>query len=103
MIIRIGWQDKHLKKNNKVNIVRVIVKTKRRIIYKNKNICGTYSDIKNYADSSKFFIKANNANNNLRNVNIGKEVCITMEKTRWMFAFWVSKLYDINRILLENI
>ena len=33
------------------------------------NICfaiaKSYSDIKNYADSSKFFIKANNANNNL--------------------------------------
>ena len=28
-------------------------------------IAKSYSDIKNYADSSKFFIKANNANNNL--------------------------------------
>ena len=36
----------HLKTNNKVNILKIIVKTKRRIIYKNKNICGTYSDIK---------------------------------------------------------
>ena len=37
----------HLKMNNKVNISKIIVKKKRKIIFKGKNICGTYDDIKN--------------------------------------------------------
>ena len=37
----------HLKINNKVNVSKIIVKKKRKIIFKGKNICGTYDDIKN--------------------------------------------------------
>jgi len=37
----------YLKKKNNIKIVKIIVKTKRNIFFKNKNVCGTFSDIKN--------------------------------------------------------
>jgi predicted dehydrogenase len=37
----------HLKKSNKINISIIIVKKKREIFFKGKNICGTFADIKN--------------------------------------------------------
>ena len=35
----------HLKKNKFVNLVKIFVKNKREILYKNKNICGVYEDL----------------------------------------------------------
>jgi predicted dehydrogenase len=35
----------HLKKNKYVNLVKIFVKNKRKIFYKNKNICGVYEDL----------------------------------------------------------
>jgi len=37
----------HLRKNNSIKIVKIIVKTKRNLYCGNKNIGGTYADIKN--------------------------------------------------------
>jgi predicted dehydrogenase len=38
---------KYIKKNNKIEILKIIVKKKRNIYFKKKNVSGTYSDIKN--------------------------------------------------------
>lgn len=38
---------KYIKKIKKFNILKIIVKTKRKIFYNNKNICGIHKDIKN--------------------------------------------------------
>ena len=35
----------HLKKNKHVNLVKIFVKNKREILYKNNNICGVYRDL----------------------------------------------------------
>lgn len=86
----------HLKKNNKVNIVRVIVKTKRRIIYKNKNICGTYSDIKNLNNLHGVIIAtAIKASFNYAQFFLTKKIPILIEKPFCETILQSKKLFSL--------
>ncbi len=40
----------YLKKKNNIKIIKIIVKNKRNIFFRNKNIGGTFADIKNLGD-----------------------------------------------------
>ena len=49
----------HLKKKNNIKIIKIIVKTKRDIFFRDKNIGGTFADIKNLDDLDGVVIATN--------------------------------------------
>ncbi|MDC3233180.1 Gfo/Idh/MocA family oxidoreductase [Pelagibacteraceae bacterium] len=49
----------HLKKKNNIKIIKIIVKTKRVIFFRDKNIGGTFADIKNLDDLDGVVIATN--------------------------------------------
>ena len=49
----------HLKKKNNIKIIKIIVKTKRDIFFRDKNIGGTFVDIKNLDDLDGVVIATN--------------------------------------------
>ena len=49
----------HLKKKNNIKIIKIIVKNKRNVFFRNKNIGGTFADIKNLGDVDGVIIATN--------------------------------------------
>lgn len=111
----------HLKRSNKLNIVMIIVKRKRKIFYNGKNICGTFKDINNLDNLNgviisttfktsfkyaEFFLKKKIP------ILIEKPFCQTILQSRKLFALFkknnssflinYSDLYDPTYIKLIN-
>tara|TARA_B110000211_G_scaffold212647_1_gene252460 strand:+ start:53 stop:988 length:936 start_codon:yes stop_codon:yes gene_type:complete len=86
----------HLKKSNKINISIIIVKKKRKIFLKGKNICGTSADIKNLNNLSGVIIATSfKASFKYAEYFLKKKIPILIEKPFCETIIQSKKLYSL--------
>ena len=83
-----------LKKKNNIKIIKIIVKTKRNIFFNNKNVGGTFTDIKNLGDIDGVIIATNyKASFKYAKFFLKKKIPILIEKP-FCETFSQSKIID---------
>lgn len=88
----------HLKRNNNVNITKIIVKKKRKIILNGKNICGTFADIKNLNDLSGVIIATTfKASFKYAEFFLKKKIPILIEKPFCQTVLQSKKLFNLQK------
>jgi len=89
-----------LKKKNNIKIIKIIVKTKRNIFFKNKNISGTFTDIKDLSDIDGVIIATNyKASFKYAKFFLKNKVPILIEKP---FCETVSQSKKIENLFKKN-